>query len=130
MLWRFLVRKYFWLGLLFWMGWLFATSIGDINEDPMIFLAAMVCAYFLIKWHGPAPVDNPQFANLTDKKLHAVIEEHQGNLYLFDKDKHKFIMQARTFEECEKFLSEQYKNTLIVITSEDKKLIKKLKGTV
>jgi hypothetical protein len=39
-------------------------------------------------------------------------------------------MQARTFEECEQFLSEQYKNTLIVITSEDKKLIKKLKGTV
>ena len=125
MSWRSLVRKFFWLGLLFWMGWMFANSIRDIDEDPMLFFLALCCAYVLTRRHWAKPIDDIQV-----KKLHAVIEEHHGNLYLYEKEKNKFIMQARTLDECEKFLSKHYENTLIVITSEDINLIKKLKGTV
>jgi hypothetical protein len=119
------VRKFFWLGLLFWMCWMFVNSIRDIDEDPMLFVFALCCALVLTRWHRAQPINDTQV-----KKLHAVIEEHHGNLYLYEKEKNKFLMQARTLEECEKFLSKHYENTLIVITSEDKKLIKKLKGTV
>lgn len=96
----------------------------------MVFLLSIFCAYVLTKWYWTDPSDKIQLENISNKKLHAVIEEHQGNLYLFDKEQNKFIMQASTFEECEKFLYEKYKDTMIVITSEDKKLIKKLKGNV
>jgi hypothetical protein len=133
--------RYLFLFLLVWINPVWAHHAEDsglilaaldhiqdeILDNSWAFFLAILASYYIVKRYYQ--VKEAVETELKIKKLHATLEEHNGMYYLFDKDKSRFLTQAKTYEECEQFLINKYQNTLILITSKDKDLIKRLKGT-